>query len=52
MYELFYHFPAPVAKAYYEGGAPKDIKDANDEIIENWKKVYEARKLLWTFNAE
>ena len=33
VYELFFHFPAPVAKTYYEAGVPSDIKAVNDEII-------------------
>lgn len=49
-YEMFYHLTPPVHKTYYESDVPKYIRDQNDPIIENWKKVHEARKLLKTYD--
>ena len=51
-YELFYHFPAPASYTVYQSEVPGYVREANDEIIENWGKVHEARKLLKTFNVE
>ena len=50
-YETFYHLPAPVHKTYYQNSVPKEIREPNDEIIENWKKVHEAKRLLSSFEV-
>lgn len=50
-YEIFTHYPAPVARTYYEMSVPAEIKKPNDEIIENWKKIHEAKQLLKTFEV-
>lgn len=50
-YEIFYHLPQPAHKTYYEHDVPKEIREANDDVIEKWKKVHEARKLLKTYQV-
>ena len=50
-YEIFYHLPEPATKTYYEHKIPKEVANANNEIIQNWQKIHKAKKLLRTYQV-
>jgi hypothetical protein len=48
---MFFHFTRPVARSYYQRSVPRKLKNANDEIIENWMKIHEVKKLLKAYDV-
>lgn len=50
-YELFTHLKPIYNATLYQNSIPAEVRIPNEEIIENWNKIHEAKDLMKTFEV-
>lgn len=50
-YEFFTHLKPVYNATLYQNSIPAEVRVPNEEIIENWNKLHEAKDLMKTFEV-